>query len=217
MMSSKTDKSGRKIADRGNKSLSTESVKLLKTQDAGYLRTMAQKTRRAREKLEQGFVLGHGLGVHHGVTLSKKRYELKDPQHILFVGSREEQKVSDLSQVEEEDTIALHRRRPSLVPFDRSVLNSEGDDDNEIPAVKLPSSKKTINAHALLLKTNRALRKRQKKQHEAREVKLETLRKRERDLMAAEHELELQRGRMSSGVGGVTKAGLRWKIRERKR
>ena len=216
-MSSKTDKSGRKIADRGNKSLSTESVKLLKTQDAGYLRTMAQKTRIARESLEQKFVLGQGDGVHEAVTLSKKRYELKDPKHILFVGSREEQKVFDLGQVEGGETVALHRRKPSLGPFDGSLLDSEGDDNNDIPAVQLPSSKKSTEAQVLLLKASRAIRKRQKKQHEARKVKLEILRKQEKDLMAAEHELELQRGKMSSSIGGVTKAGLKWKVRERKR
>lgn len=218
MMSSKTDKSGRKIADRGNKSLSTESVKLLKTQDAGYLRTMAQKTRRAREKLEQEFVLGQGDdGIHQGVALSKKRYELKDPQHIIFVGSREEQKVFNLGQVEEGEAVALRRRKPILVPFDGSLSSREGDGNNDIPAVQVRSLKKSIEAQALLLKANRAIRKRQKKQHEARKVKLETLRKQEKDLMAAEHELELQRRKMSSSIGGVTKSGLKWKVRERKK
>ena len=52
MMSSSTHDGGRRVADRGNKALSTEVVKLLKTQDAAYLRTVAQTTRRARERRE---------------------------------------------------------------------------------------------------------------------------------------------------------------------
>lgn len=217
MMSSKTDKSGRKIADRGNKSLSTVSVKLLKTQDAGYLRTMAQQTRRAREKLEEVFTLGQGDCVHQNVTLSKERCGVKGPQHLRFVGSREEQKAFDLGRVEEGKTKVVLPGKPSLPLFDGSLLDSAGDDDSDVPAQHRPSLKRSTEAQAQLLKANRAIRKRRNKQHEARKAKLENLRKREKDLMAAEYELELQRAKMSSSVGGVTKAGLKWKARERKR
>ncbi|KAL9117119.1 MAG: hypothetical protein Q9187_006348 [Circinaria calcarea] len=218
MMSSKTDKSGRKIADRGNKSLSTVAVKLLKTQDAGYLRTMAQQTRRAREKLEEEFILDQGDGVHQSVTLSKKRCDVKGPQHLRFVKSREEQKAFDLGQVEEGETKVVPPGRPSLALFDGPSLDSEADvNDSDVPAQHRPNSKRSTEAQTQLLKANRAIRKRRKKQHEARTAKLETLRKREKDLMAAEYELELQRAKMSSSIGGVTKAGLKWKVRERKR
>ncbi|KZF22024.1 hypothetical protein L228DRAFT_283218 [Xylona heveae TC161] len=57
MMRSRTNAAGQKITDRGNKALSQEVVQLLKTQDAGYLRTMAQKARKERMSLEEGFVL----------------------------------------------------------------------------------------------------------------------------------------------------------------
>jgi hypothetical protein len=53
MLSSRTDEAGRLLADRGNKSLSQDVVRLLKTQDAGYLRTKLQIERKRQEKLGQ--------------------------------------------------------------------------------------------------------------------------------------------------------------------
>ena len=59
MMSTKTRK-GQIIADRGNKALSQDTVRLLKTQDARYLRTMAQVEGNKRRRLEAAFVLLFG-------------------------------------------------------------------------------------------------------------------------------------------------------------
>ena len=58
MTSGKTHDKGQKLVDRGNKSLSQAAVTLLKTQDAGYLRTMLQQTKKERERLEKEVVLG---------------------------------------------------------------------------------------------------------------------------------------------------------------
>lgn len=74
---------GQKVADRGNPVLSHDAVKLLKTQDAGYLRTMAQATRKKRERLEEEVLIQEGI----------KGLERKDGRrHLVFVESREEQK-----------------------------------------------------------------------------------------------------------------------------
>lgn len=74
---------GQKVADRGNPVLSHDTVKLLKTQDAGYLRTMAQATRKKRERLEEEVLIQEGI----------KGLERKDGRrHLVFVESREEQK-----------------------------------------------------------------------------------------------------------------------------
>ena len=43
------------------------------------------------------------------------------------------------------------------------------------------------------------------------------VKKKERELAAAEEELEKQRAKMSNSVGGVNKNGVKFKIRERKR
>ena len=67
MMSSQS-KGGVKVAKRGTensgggKVLSEEVVKLMKTQDVGYLRTMLQQTRRERERVQQEVVSGE-VGV----------------------------------------------------------------------------------------------------------------------------------------------------------
>ena len=63
-MMSNQSQNGIKVAKRGTensgggKVLSNEVVKLMKTQDVGYLRTVLQQTRREREKVEQEVVSG---------------------------------------------------------------------------------------------------------------------------------------------------------------
>ena len=211
-MSSKTDKHGRKITDRGNKSLSTDTVKLLKTQDAGYLRTMGQKTRRAREKAEMEYVLGDGV---RKVNIVGGRSR-KAAEKVVFVESKEEQRQyaingkraepgeRDLEDIGNEDTTAR----------DEDEMENEVD---HLPPLQPKQSKALLEAQESALRERRALRKQHKRAQEARRSKLEALRTRERELFAAEQELEMQRAKMSSSVGGVTKAGLKWKVRERKR
>jgi len=203
MMSSKTDNHGRKITDRGNKSLSTDTVKLLKTQDAAYLRTMGQKTRRAREKVEMEYVLGDGVGKVNVVGGGSRKMAEK----VVFVGSKEEQRE-----------YATDGRRAE--PEDRGVDNI-GTEDMDDEAEDLPLQPKQwkarLEAQESALRERRALRKRHKREQDARRSRLDALKTRERQFFAAEQELEIQRAKMSSSVGGVTKAGLKWKVRERKR
>lgn len=65
MVGSET-RGGIKVAKRGEGNgggvLESEVVKLMKTQDVGYLRTMLQQTRRERERVEEE-VVGQGVGV----------------------------------------------------------------------------------------------------------------------------------------------------------
>ena len=204
MMNSSTHNGGQRVADRGNKALSMEVVKLLKTQDAAYLRTVAQKTRRARERLEEEFVLS-GEGEERGVRVLGK--EEKAGQKVVWVGNKEEQKRWGQENLEgESDEVATGRR--------------DGDNEEDIEAPFEPKEappKALIEAQKSALHEARALRKRHKRQQEVKISKLEALKVREKSLMAAELELEMQRAKMSSSVGGVTKAGLKWKVRERKR
>jgi U3 small nucleolar RNA-associated protein 11 len=46
---------------------------------------------------------------------------------------------------------------------------------------------------------------------------LEAIKKRERELVVADNELELQRAKMTNSIGGTNKNGVKYKIRERKR
>ena len=205
-MSSKTDTAGRRVADRGNKALSMEAVKLLKTQDVGYVRTVLQKTRRARERLEEEFVLGGGEG--EGVRILGRVDGSGAAEKVVFVGSREEQRAWD----------GMHDQR---VDGKKGQEEMGNDDEMEVAEdvqakQKIPS-KSRLEAQAAVLNERRAVRKQHRREQETRRSKLEALKVRERDLMATEQEMEMQRARMSSSVGGVTKAGLKWKVRERKK
>ena len=190
MIDSKTRNGGQKLGDRGNKVLSHDALKLLKTQDAGYLRIMAQKTTRARERLEQELVLGEGRPVE----LLRENNIPGTGQHVVYVGSQEEQNS-----------------------FARAGARGKGDEDGSASQAGGERSNVIPIADERILKEERTLRKQHKRLQEARRAKLEALRVRERDLTAAEQELEIQRARMGNSIGGVTKAGMKWKVRERKK
>lgn len=64
---------------------------------------------------------------------------------------------------------------------------------------------------------NKLLRKQCRKEQDARRSKLAALKAREKDLIEAENELDLQRAKMSNSVGGTTKGGAKWRVRERKK
>lgn len=74
---------GQKVADRGNPVLSHDAVKLLKTQDAGYLKTMVQETRKKRERLEEEILVQEGV---KGLKRQDGR------RHLIFVESKDEQR-----------------------------------------------------------------------------------------------------------------------------
>ena len=102
-MLSTRSKEGRKLADSGNPVLSQDAVKLLKTQDSGYLRSMIQKTRRAIEKLQQEFVLSE----QHGAELLERTEDPVKGRHTIFVDSSQEQK---LYTKKTDDSLLLQQR-----------------------------------------------------------------------------------------------------------
>lgn len=210
MLSSQSRK-GRKLADRQNPVLIQDVVKLLKTQDAGYVTTMLQKTKRARAKLEQGFVLceEQSAEVLGALTSQEKG------SHTIFVDSREEQR-----QYNPDGKAAFGpdatRRKPEI-----SSTNEEEDDLDWEPLValpqKAPESRRAAERQELALKQEKLLLKQHRKEQDTRRSKLAALKARERDLVEAEKELDLQRAKMSNSMGGTTKAGVKWKVRERKK
>ncbi|KAL8968573.1 MAG: hypothetical protein Q9183_002399 [Haloplaca sp. 2 TL-2023] len=210
MLSSKTDRYGRRIQDRGNQSLSQDAVKLLKTQDAGYLKTMIQQTRRAREKVEQGYLLQNIDGVQ---TL-KREEKAKSGQHVIFAGNQEEQQSlkrgnSGGVMPSREDVTNPRLEEADAPP---TTLDARGTDH-----IDPQQAKRLKDAELLALKKARRVRKQRKRIEESRQSKLNALKIRERDLLAAEQELGDQRARMNNSIGGVNKNGVRWKVRERKR
>lgn len=210
MLSSQSRK-GRKLADRQNPVLSQDIVKLLKTQDAGYVATMLQKTRRARARLEQEFVLGEDQGAEVLGPLPSQ----EKGSHTVFVDSREEQR-----QYIPGGTAAFRPDSATRKPENPST-NEEEDDSDWAPLIELPKktpeSRRVFERQELALKEEKLLRKQHRKEQGAQRSKLAALKAREKDLVEAEKELDLQRAKMSNSVGGTTKAGVEWKVRERKK
>lgn len=210
MMSSKVDSQGRKVADRGNKALSTDVVKLLKTQDAGYIRTMLQMVRKEREELEHKMVL-----EDEEVRVLRDGEGGRKARHILYVGNVEEQKEFDKEEWfgtgGEWPERAWNRPRRTKDAIQRDTDREE----EEVRPKKL--SKKQHEAIHLAEKEERAVLKKRERAQQRAAAHLDALKVRERDLMAAEEELERQRAKINNTVGGTNKHGVKFKIRERKR
>ncbi|EMD58273.1 hypothetical protein GGP41_008366 [Bipolaris sorokiniana] len=210
MMSSQVDKHGRKVADRGNKALSVDVVKLLKTQDAGYIRTMLQVTRKEREELEKKLVMEE----QGEVRAMKDGEEAKHGKHRVFVENEEEQEEFD-----PDAWFGRGEKMPSPVDsptFGDLQDESEEDEDQAIQQPKT-LSKKQAETEEQARREARKFRKDRERALERTASKLQGIKKRERELMAAEEELELQRAKMNNTVGGVNKNGVKFKVRERKR
>ncbi|CAG5138594.1 uncharacterized protein ALTATR162_LOCUS398 [Alternaria atra] len=210
MMSSQVDKSGKRVADRGNKALSMEVVKLLKTQDAGYIRTMLQQTRKEREEVEQRLIMeeqGEVRAVRDGERA-------RHGKHRVFVDNEEEQEEFEPDTwFGRGEDIPARNESPTF-----GDLQDESSEDNEQP-VQRPStlSKKQMEAQEQARKEARKFRKDRERAQERHMSRLRALKKRESELVAAEEELELQRAKMNNTVGGVNKNGVKFKVRERKR
>lgn len=204
-MSSSVDRrTGTKIGDRGNSALSADVVKLLKTQDAGYIRTMLSKVRKERAKAEEGFMLDDEEG---DIEALKSRRTGKG-KHTAFVGDKEEQKSFDPEEwfgVEDEMDLEKTWNRP------RKQTKKQAGSEN-LDEVEGQQDDKKLDE-----REQRAFEKRREKAQQAQRLKVEALKRKEKDLMAAEKELEEQRARMNHNAGGVNKNGVKFKVRERKR
>jgi len=211
MMSSKVDKTGKRVADRGNKALSMEVVKLLKTQDAGYIRTMLQQTRKEREEVEQRLIMEE----QGEVRAVRDAARTKQGKHRVFVDNEEEQEEFEpdtwFGRGEE---IPARKESPTF----GDLQDELSEDDDETP-IQRPNtlSKKQIEAQEQARREARKFRKERERAQERHVTRLRALKKRESELMAAAEELELQRAKMNNTVGGVNKNGVKFKIRERKR
>ncbi|RHZ45015.1 rRNA-processing protein UTP11 [Aspergillus thermomutatus] len=204
--------------------LSHDAIKLLKTQDAGYLRTTGERIRREMEKLE-------------------KEVRLQEEMQEALGGEKEESAEEDAGDDDDDFDFDFgpeekrgHRKARKLVFADdrreqRALKNrrlrededrEEEDEDEEQSFGELQKkpqrkSQKQLDAERQALVEARRARKMKKRAAEARENKLKALRKQYADITAAERELDWQRGRMDNSVGGTNKDGIKWKIRERKK
>ncbi|KAF9729017.1 hypothetical protein PMIN06_005478 [Paraphaeosphaeria minitans] len=206
MMSSTVDKAGRKVTDRGNKSLDMDVVNLLKTQDAGYIRTMLQMVRNEREELEKRLVL-----EDDEVRVLKDGDNEKKGRHTVYVGKKEEQ-----DEFDEEEWFGKGAEMPGRGVGKEPQVEDDDDDEGTPKKHKRPS-KKQQEAKALAQKQEKLFMSKRERAQQRAAAHLEAVKARERALMAAEEELEIQRAKMNHTVGGVNKNGVKFKIRERKR
>lgn len=210
MMSTKT-KDGKKIGDRGNKVLSHDTVKLLKTQDAGYLKTVLQKTRRERERLEMEIQIDEREGGELKVLKSGEGVKAK---HTVFVDSKDEQREFDPEEWFGTNDMGLKKA------YNRSRRKSGVQAEDDMKAAEEmhpPKSQKQLEAERQALKEARRERQKTVRSQEVKQNLFAAVKQREQDLVAAAEELELQRAKMAHIVGGINKNGVKFKIRERKR
>ncbi|KAL1836717.1 hypothetical protein VTJ49DRAFT_4743 [Mycothermus thermophilus] len=182
-------------ADRGNRAMDVDTVRLLKTQDLGYVRTMRNVAAREVKELEERWVLAGGteLGQEddddeddydedYNVKGSSGKAQPPKPKKIVFFDGAEERAQALKKQEEEE-----YDENGEAMDMD----DYEQDDEEE---------RKTRNLEKL-------------------ERKLKAARKKLKALSDAEYELELQKAKMAKTAtsGGITKTGRRIKVKERKR
>lgn len=203
---------GQKVGDRGNRSLAQKEVTVLKRQDAAYLRTMLQVVKREISKVEQEIqLLESGENGVEIVTLNDNAHS--KGLHAVFVDDSDEQKSFSAHEWfnTNEDGLGRGFNRP------RNEKSSPEEDNDDTGPSQRFSRKQQIAAEDA---TKQARREQKKRVHaqEVRMQKLELLRKQENDLVEAEHDLEQQRAKLSNTASsGVSKKGVPFKIRERKR
>jgi U3 small nucleolar RNA-associated protein 11 len=193
--------------------LSHDTVKLLKTQDAGYLRTVAGRGRRELERLEQAVGVESVLGI--GEKHTGKKVVFVDEEEVEQKDRRGRKRKSDEMDQENGMEVEGTGTDTDNVGHNGPEVHRQDATDAVIPA-KL-KSKKGLLAHQRAMLDLRAARRRRKRLGELRAAKLEALKKRQNEIMAAAEQLELQRAKMSRAVGGVNRDGVKWKIRERKK
>ncbi|KAL9092571.1 MAG: hypothetical protein Q9165_004375 [Trypethelium subeluteriae] len=210
MVSSRTDGHGARIADRGNRPLSQDVVKLLKTQDIGYVRTMLQKTRKERERAEQGLQILEGGDGDKELRVLREvggPGEKGKGTHMVFVGSRDEQ--LDFRAEEWFGTDEKGLKRSWNRGKRKQVPVHEEDEEQGDQIEQVEGGEEAFD---------RTERRRIQRSKESRRKYLEALKEREQDLIIAEQELDLQRAKMNNtATTGVNKNGAKFKIRERKK
>lgn len=200
-------------------SLSLETVKLLKTQDAGYLRVMGDKVRKQIEQLEKEVKLQEGLKVslsNKGEVVMDDDVEDEDMDIDIDFESDEGPRNSTVGRKTVfVDSVEEQRGYVGGV----NGRNEGGDRDErkgQDKTAEQQKSKKQIEIEERTRKELQAAKKMKKRAAESRQRKLQALKKQYQDITAAQQELDLQRAKMDHSVGGVNKYGVKWKVRERK-
>lgn len=121
-MMSSTTKNGIKITKRGEQNgtdgpLSMDMAKLLKTQDATYLQTILQQTRKERERVEKEAIIagvgvdveGTGPGIGKRTTFDEDGNALARPENLVEDGYDSELDLDDSIDEDEAKTSNLSK------------------------------------------------------------------------------------------------------------
>ncbi|KAI2614910.1 U3 small nucleolar RNA-associated protein 11 [Hypoxylon sp. NC1633] len=183
--------------DRGNKVLDMDTVRLLKTQDVGYVRTVRNVALKEVKALEERVV---GLGGSLDAQEQQKYDEDDDEDDDETFGppkTTKPKKIVFSDSLDERDEL-LHEKAKKDED-DGHDTDMDGDDAEDIEALR-------AKERQMLL--------------EKLQKRLQFARKKLRTLTRTEHEIELQRSKMgktATSGNGTTKSGKKFKIRERKR
>ena len=194
--------------------LSHEAIKLLKTQDKGYLRTVGERLRREIERLERDIELQNGLKKSLGEKGGDKDESEDDDG---FDDDFDDFDFGAPVQPKPNRTVFADDRQDQLAMKRQRLQKDQSPSDDEDQPTKARKTPKELEAERKALVEARRARKTRKRAVEARSNKLTALRKQHSEIQAAEQELDLQRAKMGNSVGGTNKDGIKWKIRERKR
>jgi U3 small nucleolar RNA-associated protein 11 len=204
MLSKSSAKQGKHGRGGDENTLSHDAVKLLKTQDAGYLRVALAKGRKDMKKVSEE------LGAAGQKEGKKTVFEDDEPAPPQLKRRRK----SDAEALEDVDMNEV--AYPDLPALEDSEV-----DDDVATAAKISKSrakdKKAVDREKDASARLRAERKKRRRIQEVRKVRLEMLKKRQQEILAAADQLDLQRATMAKAVGGTNKNGIKFKVRERKR
>ncbi|KAL8337920.1 hypothetical protein RB601_006707 [Gaeumannomyces tritici] len=188
--------------DRGNRALPVDAVRILKTQDLGYVRTVRSVLAKEVRQLEEKAAVAASFAK---------------------LGGAEDEEEDNEEEDDDDDDSGPRpskRRKPSRVVFsvdthERDLAMGEGDDLEDADegfegfGGDGGDDSKGSNPEAYI-KAERATKLRRK---------LRAAKQRLKALTDAEDQLEIQRIRMAkkATTGAITKSGKKVKIRERKR
>lgn len=190
---------GTVAGDRGNTALDVDTVRLLKTQDLGYLRTMRNVVAKEVKQLEQTAVI---TGAFAGIDANQPSDDEDDfDSDDDDEAPRRSKPQSRPKKIIFADTVDEVEAKLPEPDDDSDVDMSDDDDFEKFTKEKDPQTlKREENAERL-------------------QRKLRNARKKLKALTDAENALELQRARMAktATVGAIAKNGKKIKVRERKR
>ncbi|PHH66295.1 hypothetical protein CDD81_7888 [Ophiocordyceps australis] len=181
---------GTVAGDKGNKCLSVEAVRLLKTQDIGYVRTMRQVVAKKLARLQEQVILTRGLDQVHEKEVDEDEDEDQRPAPRRAKRSAP-RKVVFLDDEDERDEVILDAEKDAAAEEDFQGFDDDGNGQD--------------------LRNEKALRQLKRELASARE--------KVKALTDAEHELEIQQAKMAKTAtsGGYTRKGRKIMVRTRKR